>query len=94
MAVPELPMSSVVSGARRPRIPTPSITSSPSLGPSIDTPMARKAASVARASAPSRKPLTWVRPSAMAESMMERCEIDLSPGTRRRPRSEPPGLMR
>ena len=41
-----------------------------------------KAASVARLSSPSRKPLTAVTPSASEPSMMERWEIDLSPGTR------------
>ena len=64
----------------------------PCSGPSMRTPMARNAASVARLSSPSRKPLTSVVPSASEPSMIERCEIDLSPGTRSSPRSTPPPL--
>jgi hypothetical protein len=64
------------------------------IGPVDPTPMRRKAARVAKASAPSRNPLMRVSPSAIAASMIERCEIDLSPGTRRRPRKVPPGATR
>ena len=54
---------------------------------SIGTPSARMAASVARQSSLSRKPLTTVRPSAMPASIRDRCEIDLSPGTVSVPRT-------
>ena len=59
---------------------------------STSTPMARKASRVARASSPRRKPVTLVMPQAMEPNMMERCDIDLSPGTRISPRIPRAGL--
>ena len=46
---------------------------------------------VAIASAPLRKPDTRVTPVAMLPSITERCEIDLSPGTRTEPISRVAG---
>ena len=89
--VPELPQSRSPAGACRPCSPTPCTFTCPCSGPSIRTPIARKIWAVARASAPSRKPWTSVTPSASAPSMMARCEMDLSPGTRMSPRTCPPG---
>ena len=66
----------------------------PPRGPSIATPMARNAATVASASAPSRKPVAADSPSASEPSITKRCETDLSPGTRTRPVSAPPGSTR
>ena len=54
-------------------------------GSSIRTPSARMAARLARQSSLARKPLMLLMPSAIPESMSERCEIDLSPGTSRAP---------
>ena len=91
MEVPEFPRYKSPAGACSPRRPTPSISTLPLSGPLMLTPMARKADRVARLSSPSRKPLTSVLPSAREPSMMERCEMDLSPGTRNCPVSFPPG---
>ena len=57
------------------------------------TPMARNAANVASASSPSRNPLTRVVPLAKAPSIIERWEIDLSPGTLASPLIAPPGSI-
>ena len=54
----------------------------PSMGPSISTPMSRNACKVASASSPSKNPVTRVVPSARAPNIIERCDMDLSPGTR------------
>src|SRR5690606_36990803 len=94
MDVPELPISSGCCGAVRPCRPTPCTRTLPSCGPSMRTPMARKAFSVDSASSPSRNPLTSVTPSAIAPSMIDRCEMDLSPGTRTVPVTQPPGCSR
>ena len=44
---------------------------------------------VSRASLPSKSPLMRVSPTASAPKISERCEIDLSPGTRTWPLSGP-----
>ena len=64
---------------------------SPSLGPSILTPIWRKASKVAKLSSPSKKPFMELLPRAKEARISARCEIDLSPGTRTRPDSRPPG---
>ena len=51
------------------------------------TPIRAKIAAVARVSSPSRKPSMVDTPSARAANITARCEIDLSPGIRRLPRS-------
>ena len=90
--VPELPRSSGCPGFLSPRMPTPWIATRPSSGPSIETPMAWNARSVFMLSSPSRKPEICVVPRAIEPNMIERCEIDLSPGTRMVPVSLPPLL--
>ena len=91
MPVPAFPKSIASCGAIRPCNPTPLISRLPASGPSIVTPICRKAAIVLRASSPSRKPVTSVIPSAKEPSITDRCDIDLSPGTRCSPVSWPPG---
>src|SRR6478672_6562144 len=91
IAVPALPQSSGDCGALRPSIPTPCTIRTEGSGISTRTPMAAKAAAVARVSAPSRNPSIRDVPSAIAASMTARCEIDLSPGTVRQPFSGVPG---
>ena len=82
IAVPELPISRSDSGATKPRIPTPSMVKLPFSGPCALTPIARNALNVAKTSSPSRRPVIWLVPFANDENMTERCDIDLSPGTR------------
>ena len=53
----------------------------------------RSALAVLSTSSPSSRPVMRVRPVASAPSISARCEIDLSPGTRTRPRQRP-GLQR
>jgi hypothetical protein len=78
--VPELPKSRGFKEGLKPFIPTPLITTlEPSL--SILTPISLNAFNVARVSSPSKKPDTFVTPFAIEPSIIERCEIDLSPGT-------------
>ena len=93
MAVPELPRSRLPEGACNPRKPTPVTASLPSRGPSMDTPMARKAAAVASVSSPSRNPLISESPSAMEANMTDRWDMDLSPGTVMAPLKHPPGSI-
>jgi hypothetical protein len=81
MAVPALPMSSARPASRRPRRPTPRITTRVGSGCSMCTPKARIAAKVARQSSLARNPLTSLLPCAMPDSISARCEMDLSPGT-------------
>ena len=47
----------------------------------MDTPKARIAFNVARQSSLARKPVTSLVPVASPESISDRCEMDLSPGT-------------
>jgi hypothetical protein len=89
--VPEFPRSRSCEGADSPCRPTPSTRKLVSLTRSIDTPMDWNAFIVHRQSSPSRKPVTSVRPVASDPSITERCEIDLSPGTRTWPVGLPPG---
>jgi hypothetical protein len=63
---------------------------SPGEGACMRTPSCCRMRAVARVSSPSRKPRMCAVPSAIALSMRARCEIDLSPGTRSRPRMAPP----
>ncbi len=81
MPVPELPRSSGRAGGWRPRGPTPSTCSVPSPSARIGTPSASSACHVAVQSSPLRNPRTTVGPSAIAPSIRERWEMDLSPGT-------------
>jgi hypothetical protein len=47
----------------------------------METPKARIAFKVARQSSLARKPVTSLVPVASPESISDRCEMDLSPGT-------------
>ena len=86
IAVPALPMSRSLPRRLRPRNPTPCTRTSVGAGRSIETPMARIAARLARQSSLARNPRTSLSPSASPESRMARCDIDLSPGTAMGPR--------
>ena len=55
--------------------------------PLIRTPSCSRLRRVAATSAPVARPAIVLRPSASAANSSARCEIDLSPGTRNRPRS-------
>ena len=81
MAVPALPMSRARPAARKPRKPTPWITTCVAPGCSMATPKARIAVKVARQSSLARKPVTTLVPCAMPDSISARCDMDLSPGT-------------
>ena len=88
--VPELPKFRGFKEGLKPFIPTPLITTlEPSL--SILTPISLNAFNVARVSSPSKKPDTFVTPFAIEPSIIERCEIDLSPGTLIEPLKKSPG---
>ena len=89
--VPELPQSMASSGCEGPKPPQPRM--SPARLPSgrfsrlTSAPRARTAPMEERTSAESSTPDTCEVPSAIAEKSTERCEIDLSPGTRTAPDS-------
>ena len=87
--VPELPKSRAAAGAAKPPTPTPSTCHFSSPQRSTRAPSARIARAVLITSSPSRSPEITVRPTASAPMISARCEIDLSPGARRRPFSGP-----
>ncbi len=89
--VPLLPMLSALSGCIKPPTPTPWTVQTSSFF-SIPAPIARRASAVARTSSPSSRPVIRLLPTARAENINARCEIDLSPGTKIFPVSEPDGL--
>jgi hypothetical protein len=87
--VPALPKSSVSRGASSVPMPTPWTTQA-SASRVIVAPSARAAAAVRITSSPSSRPVTRVVPTVSRPKIIARCEIDLSPGGRRRPRSGVP----
>ncbi len=88
MPVPELPTSMRCSGSRRLATPPSTYSSSPTR--SARAPRAITASRVWRTSSPFDSPLTSERPSARAAISKARCEIDLSPGARKRPLNDLP----
>ena len=92
--VPALPISSTPSGSARPPTPTPHARQLPGPRRSSSTPMARRAPAVASTSSPSSSPSMRLSPTAMAASIKERWEIDLSPGRNAAPESAPCGAAR
>ena len=87
--VPELPKSSAAAGSAKPATPTPRTIHAPAPRRSRKAPSACTAFAVLSTSSPSSNPLISVSPTESAPRIKARCEIDLSPGTRRRPRSGP-----
>src|SRR5579875_142523 len=86
--VPELPTSMTASGSRRcPWVP--STNSSVPLGRTL-APRATTASRVWLTSAPRFSPARRDVPDAQAATKRARCDMDLSPGTRSRPRSDRP----
>ena len=83
--VPELPKSRSPFGLMRPETPTPWMCQIPSAVRSTLAPKACMALAVLTTSSPSRRPEALVSPTATAPNIKERCEIDLSPGTRKMP---------
>ena len=79
VVVPLLPTSSMESGAVSPWMPFPRIRISSGVS-SISMPSFRKQAMVERQSAPLKKLVTFVVPSASAPNITERWEMLLSPG--------------
>jgi len=78
--VPALPQSITEAGVLKP--PAPSIRQRPSPIRSTLAPKAWTARAVARTSSPSRRPSTSVTPEAMPPRIIERWDMDLSPGAR------------
>src|SRR5438552_14242408 len=84
IVVPELPASSGSDGERSRPEPRPSKVTAP-VRSTISTPSRRRHARVERQSAPGAYVMISEDPSARAANNAYRCEMDLSPGTRRRP---------
>ncbi|CJB69106.1 Uncharacterised protein [Streptococcus pneumoniae] len=79
IVVPELPTSNTAFGSCKPSNPLPTtVTSSPFCV--ISTPISLKHEIVLKQSAPGKKPLIVVFPSAIEPNITARCEMDLSPG--------------
>ena len=87
--VPELPKSSTFDGSANPPVPNPWTVHSPSPERSTSAPRSRMAAPVRMTSPPSRSPEIRVAPTESAPRISERCEIDLSPGTKHSPTNGP-----
>ena len=98
--VPELPQSRMASGSVSPAKPAPrTITTGSARSPATTasacepaplrtlTPRASMAARLRTTSSPSASPHSRLVSEARAQKSRARCEIDLSPGTRSRPRS-------
>ena len=93
MSVPAFLQSIGPSGARRPWRPAPRIRTTSS-STSAWAPRLVMASTVASVSSEAPKPRTTDSPSASPPSSSARCEIDLSPGTRRSPATEAAGSTR
>ena len=95
-SVPALPTSIGLSGARRPRRPTPWTRRrvGPSSSSSTRAPSCSTAATVERVSAPAPNPSTSTVPSARAPNSTARWETDLSPGGEISPTSALAGATR
>jgi hypothetical protein len=87
IVVPELPQSSGSSLCFKLAPPTPCTMIDGVPMPSICTPNCCKQRAVLRTSSATRQFSTLVSPVAIAPSKSARCEMDLSPGTEKAPRS-------
>ena len=85
--VPELPKSSAWVGVLKPAGPQPPTSQTPSPRLQTVAPNWRMAWAVASTSSPSKSPVMRLVPVAMAARISARCDIDLSPGTRKCPLS-------